>query len=177
MHDAAKSGNLEAVKQLLSMNAAVMPRTVSGELPIDFAKENGHTEIMNYLGKSFYCLHHFLVLLLCFLSTDSYKTPPANTHKDQWYHGTLQRDDAIILLKEYAKTLAANCSKDEQNQNLDNKDRESNVKSNEQVCYSSGVYLVRYSHRNNGSYVLTLLADNLPRHFQIQKSVSRLNSI
>lgn len=173
MHDAAKSGNLEAVKQLLAMNAAVMPRTVSGELPIDFAKENGHTEIINYLSNSLYFLYdNFLFLLLIFLLTDSYKTPPANTHKDQWYHGTLQRDDAIILLKEHANKLAANCSKDEQNQNLDNEDRELNIKSNEAVCYSSGVYLVRYSHRNNGSYVLTLLADNLPRHFQIQKSVS-----
>lgn len=133
------------------MNAAVMPRTTSGELPIDFARENGHTEIINYL--------------------DSYKTPPANTHKDQWYHGTLHRDDAVVLLKEFANTLAAN-SKDEQTQNLDNEDRELNVKVVEPVSYSSGVYLVRYSHRNNGSYVLTLLADNLPRHFQIQKSVS-----
>lgn len=154
LHDAAKSGNLEAVKQLLAMNAAVMPRTSSGELPIDFARENGHTEIIMYL--------------------DSYKTPPANTHKDQWYHGTLHRDDAVILLKEYADTLAANCSKGEQTQNLDNEDRELNVKVVEPVSYSSGVYLVRYSHRNNGSYVLTLLADNLPRHFQIQKSVSSL---
>lgn len=51
LHDAAFSGSFEAVKQLLELNAPHLPRTVMGLTPLRLAKDNGYTEIVNYLGK------------------------------------------------------------------------------------------------------------------------------
>lgn len=46
----AKHGNLNAVQELLFLGAPHRPRSSDGELPIDFAKEFGHTDIEKYLG-------------------------------------------------------------------------------------------------------------------------------
>jgi len=51
LHDAAQHGNFEAIKELLSHNAAHMPRSSFGEFPSDFAKEYGHKDIFEFLGK------------------------------------------------------------------------------------------------------------------------------
>lgn len=50
LHDAAHHGNFEAVKKLLAMNAPQMARSAHGELPIDFARQAGHSQIVEYLG-------------------------------------------------------------------------------------------------------------------------------
>lgn len=61
--------------------------------------------------------------------TENYKPPLPKTHKSQWYHGTLDRQEA--------ESFITNFSKD------------------------SGTFLVRYSHRNKGANVLTLLNEDL----------------
>jgi tyrosine-protein kinase len=51
LHEAAASGNLEAIKELLSCRVPHMPRSVFGELPIDLANEKGHTAVVDFLSK------------------------------------------------------------------------------------------------------------------------------
>lgn len=51
LHYAAAQGNFDAVKQLLKMGAPHLPRDSDGQLPIDYARESGDTQIINYLGK------------------------------------------------------------------------------------------------------------------------------
>lgn len=50
LHDAAKKGNFDAVKELLKFGAPHLPRSTLGELPVDFSKENGFKDIAEYLG-------------------------------------------------------------------------------------------------------------------------------
>lgn len=52
LHDAAKEGNFEAVKELLALGAPYMPRSKFGELPADYAKQAGHTIIAEFLGNA-----------------------------------------------------------------------------------------------------------------------------
>lgn len=51
LHDAARHGNLEVVKTLLELGAPHMPRSTFGELPIDYANEGNHRNIVTFLGK------------------------------------------------------------------------------------------------------------------------------
>lgn len=44
---------MQAVRELLSLGAPHMPRSTYGELPIDFAKENGHPDVAKHLGGLF----------------------------------------------------------------------------------------------------------------------------
>ena len=50
LHDAAKQGNLDAIKELLRLGAPHMPRSSDGELPQDYAKDAGHHDIVEFLG-------------------------------------------------------------------------------------------------------------------------------
>lgn len=128
LHDAARQGNLPAVRQLLALDAPLRPRSSYGELPIDFAREGAHHDVAAYL--------------------DSYKEPEPPTYMFQWYHGTLNRYESEKLLKQSA---AAQLAKDPE-------------------FSTSGVFLVRFSAKS-GDFVLTLLADEQPKHFIIQKYV------
>lgn len=51
LHYAASEGNFEAVKQLLELGAPHSPRAADGQLPVDYARDAGHTQIVEYLGK------------------------------------------------------------------------------------------------------------------------------
>ncbi|EDW79672.1 uncharacterized protein Dwil_GK17895 [Drosophila willistoni] len=129
LHDAAKYGNLEAVQELLAAQAPLLPRTSSGEFPFDLAKEAGQTAVEDYLLK--------------------YKMPSATTSKEQWYHGTLKREEAVDILKKYAKELT---------------DKDSQVD-------TSGCFLVRYSESAAAiGYVLTLLCDQTVKNFRISQA-------
>uniref|UniRef100_A0ABD2XPA8 Tyrosine-protein kinase n=1 Tax=Trichogramma kaykai TaxID=54128 RepID=A0ABD2XPA8_9HYME len=79
LHEAADKGYQEIVKILLKHNAPVNPRTVADEVPADLAKKNGHTECEQFL-----CNYD----------------RPTNEKKSSWYHGTLDRMEAIHLLNE-----------------------------------------------------------------------------
>lgn len=116
LHEAASRGHKEVVQVLLSLNAPLRPRTLANDTPADLARRNNHLECAK-------------ILL-------NYKCPSPKTQKKEWYHGTLDRSEAVALLKEYG-----------------NKD---------------GTFLVRYSDRNGGMYVLTTVHAGHPYHFQIQ---------
>ncbi|CAH0727482.1 unnamed protein product, partial [Brenthis ino] len=125
LHEAAQRGHIECIKVLLKLKAPAHPRTLAYDTPAQLAKHNGHTE--------------------CYLLLKNHKPDPPNTSKSQWYHGTLNREEAIKMLEEYCKI-----------HNLQDKT-------------SDGVFLVRYSERNTGAYVLTMLSENIPYNFIIRK--------
>ncbi|XP_043643754.1 tyrosine-protein kinase Shark [Drosophila teissieri] len=129
LHEAAKHGNLEAVQELLLAEAPPLPRTSSGEFPFDLAKEAGQTAVEEFLL--------------------NYKLPPANTTREQWYHGTLTRDEAVAILQKHAKKLLA---------------KQPDVD-------TSGCFLVRYSESPAASgLVLTLLSDQVVKNFRISQA-------
>ncbi|XP_016928649.2 tyrosine-protein kinase Shark [Drosophila suzukii] len=129
LHEAAKHGNLEAVQELLLAEAPPLPRTSSGEFPFDLAKEAGQTAVEEFLL--------------------NYKLPPANTTREQWYHGTLTRDEAVAILQKHARELLAK----------------------EPGIDTSGCFLVRYSESPAASgLVLTLLSDQVVKNFRISQA-------
>nr|CAD7408405.1 unnamed protein product [Timema poppensis] len=81
LHEAASLGLKEVVHVLLSLNAPVNPRTSSNETPADLAQQNGHLDCAHILR--------------------NYMCPAPKTHKNDWYHGTLGRNEALCLLKEH----------------------------------------------------------------------------
>ncbi|XP_077287655.1 SH2 ankyrin repeat kinase isoform X2 [Arctopsyche grandis] len=128
LHEAAQYGHIDCVKALLDMNAPANPRTVENETPLTIAKQNGHTECYNMLK--------------------NYSPPTPKTYKSQWYHGTLNREEAVNILNDYCKTH----------------------------CLSStdGTFLVRYSDRNGTAYVLTMLCERVPYHFIVRNENNKL---
>ncbi|XP_041975466.1 tyrosine-protein kinase Shark [Aricia agestis] len=125
LHDAAQRGHIECIKVLLKLKAPAHPRTLSQDTPAQLAKHNGHTD--------------------CYHMLKNHKPGPPNTSKSLWYHGTLNREEAVKTLEEYCK------------------------QNNIQDKASDGVYLVRYSERNTGAYVLTMRSENTPYNFIIRK--------
>ncbi|CAK1602261.1 unnamed protein product [Parnassius mnemosyne] len=125
LHDAAQRGHIECIKVLLKLNAPSHPRTLAQDTPADLAKHYGHTE--------------------CYQLLKSHTPDPPKTNKCQWYHGTLNREEAVKTLEEYCK-----------HHSLQDK-------------ASDGVFLVRYSERHTNAYVLTMLSENTPYNFIIRK--------
>lgn len=146
LHDAAKYGNLDAIKEILEANAPHMPRTSSGEFPIDFARENYHNKVVEFL--------------------ENYVPNPPTTHRGKWCHGTLSRDEANFILKDFARSLQFKNNK--QVSNSEDNPTDDNKINNNETDTTSGVFLIRYSDRNGGNFVLTLLHDDTTKHFIIQ---------
>ncbi|XP_036330066.1 tyrosine-protein kinase Shark isoform X1 [Rhagoletis pomonella] len=148
LHDASKNGNLEAVKELLDAHAPLLPRTTSGEFPIDLAREAGQDEVVKFLSE--------------------YKLPAAKTKKNLWYHGTLTRGEAIKTLNTYAERMPALLKEFDFNDHTicDRHSHES------KPIDSSGCFLVRYSDRSG--FVLTLLFQGLVKNFKISQSSNYL---
>lgn len=53
LHEAASRGHKDAVKELLSLNAPVNPRTKSNNLPSELARAGGHNDCADILGMTF----------------------------------------------------------------------------------------------------------------------------
>lgn len=148
LHDAANYGNLDVVKKLLSLNAPHMARTSFGELPIDFAREAGHEQIVDFL--------------------ENYIPSAATTKLNLWLHGTLDRSEASLKLRQFAKKMHERHRKTEQ---LTDDDK-ANANEDEASDEVTGIFLVRYSKKEN-SNVLTLLDNDNLRNFIIREYVSR----
>lgn len=73
-------------------------------------------------------------------NAENYRSPIPKTHRSQWFHGTLDRQEAERTIKNYSD--------------------------------KNGTFLVRYSDRNKGQVVLTLLNESLFYHYIICKSVN-----
>lgn len=103
-----------------------MPRTNYGQFPIDFAKENGHTEVVNYFEKY---------------------VPKKNTFRNKWDHGTCGRDEALQQILEKQQEIFQRMRQEnpEMDMNGDNRYENSTRDKNE---LTSGIYLVRVSERN-----------------------------
>lgn len=119
MHDAARHGNMGAVKLLIEARAPPLPRACDGQFPIDFAREFDHKEVAEYL--------------------QGYKPPEPKTSKHQWYHGTGDRAFAENLLNEYAKMLKV----------CDPSNSPDHPTGEPPEDLTTGLYLVRHSKGNN----------------------------
>ncbi|XP_046384300.1 tyrosine-protein kinase Shark isoform X2 [Ischnura elegans] len=75
----------------------------------------------------------------------NYKPPAAKSSRKEWYHGSIIRNQAVEILQESEKELG------------------------EDVDDMVGIFLVRWSDRKGGGYVLTMLHAGKPYHFQIRK--------
>lgn len=53
LHDAARNGNIDAVRQLLELGAPHQPRSSFGFTPARFAREAEHIELADFLGLYF----------------------------------------------------------------------------------------------------------------------------
>ncbi|XP_066603271.1 tyrosine-protein kinase Shark [Prorops nasuta] len=78
LHEAASRGHKNVIQVLLSANAPVNPRTINDIIPAELAEKNGHLECAKLLY--------------------NYQVPAAKENRSNWYHGTLDRAEAIELL-------------------------------------------------------------------------------
>ncbi|XP_039294845.1 tyrosine-protein kinase Shark [Nilaparvata lugens] len=78
LHEAASRGYTEVVKTLISLCAPLRPRTTDKETPACLAERNGYLDCAKIL--------------------DNFVCPEPKTSKCDWYHGTLDRAEAIALL-------------------------------------------------------------------------------
>uniref|UniRef100_A0A1B6K422 SH2 domain-containing protein n=2 Tax=Homalodisca liturata TaxID=320908 RepID=A0A1B6K422_9HEMI len=83
LHEAASRGHKEVVQALLSMKAPLLPRTAANQTPYDLALQNGFESLAQLLS--------------------SHKLPEPTTNKSEWYHGTLDRNEATSVLKTAGK--------------------------------------------------------------------------
>ncbi|KAL1122185.1 hypothetical protein AAG570_003590 [Ranatra chinensis] len=79
LHEAASRGHIDIVEYLLSMNAPCRPRTSNNETPEQLAESNGHFQ--------------------CAYILKSYIGPQPRSHREDWYHGTLDRNEAVTVVK------------------------------------------------------------------------------
>ncbi|KAM3967419.1 SH2 ankyrin repeat kinase [Aphomia sociella] len=122
MHDAAQKGHIKCIEVLLKYKAPAHPRTIAQDTPAKLAKHHGHMD--------------------CYELLNNHKPEPPKTSKSQWYHGTLNRDEAVQALQQHAAAATGP---------------------------TDGSFLVRYSERHTGAYVLTMLSEKTPYNFIIRK--------
>uniref|UniRef100_A0A4Y0BFA5 Tyrosine-protein kinase n=1 Tax=Anopheles funestus TaxID=62324 RepID=A0A4Y0BFA5_ANOFN len=147
LHEAAENGNMDAIQELMRHRVPHRPRTNLGEMPSDLARHRGHYQVVEFLN--------------------AYEPSRPQTHRDLWYHGTLERISAVDYLKDFAAKLLPNLAHRQREQERDN-NKENNECLDGLEQSTSGTYLVRYSAKQNVD-VLTMLYDNEPKHFIIQR--------
>lgn len=122
LHEAAHCGHVDVVRVLLSLNAPANPRNSEGQVPSELARAAGHDD--------------------CAIMLEEYQCPTPKTHRGLWYHGTLDRQEAEQLIRDY-----------------------------DSQGVGTGTFLVRFSDRRNatgGNNVLTLYADCATYHYIIR---------
>lgn len=78
LHEAASRGHMEVVQELLALNAPANPRSNDEETPAQLAAKNGHSACEKLLRE--------------------YVPPPARSRMSEWYHGYMERHEAVSLL-------------------------------------------------------------------------------
>ncbi|XP_018576100.1 tyrosine-protein kinase shark isoform X2 [Anoplophora glabripennis] len=79
LHEAASRGHKEVINELLSLNAPVRPRNKDNQTPAQLARLKNHIECAEIL--------------------ENYKSPTTKTKRTEWYHGTLDRQEAESIIK------------------------------------------------------------------------------
>ncbi|XP_065333958.1 tyrosine-protein kinase Shark [Cloeon dipterum] len=79
LHDAASRGNAAVVSELLALNAPSRPRSNDGQTPAEVAAANGHKRCESLLHE--------------------YQAPPARTQSSDWFHGHMERHEAVSILQ------------------------------------------------------------------------------
>ncbi|XP_057672099.1 tyrosine-protein kinase Shark [Diorhabda carinulata] len=79
LHEAASRGHKEVVMELLSLNAPSRPRNKNNMTPEQLALMNNHFDCADILK--------------------NYKYSPKRTDRSEWYHGTLDRQEAEMIIK------------------------------------------------------------------------------
>ncbi|XP_066258920.1 tyrosine-protein kinase Shark [Euwallacea similis] len=74
LHVAASEGHLEVVKMLLAFHAPIKPRTKKNLVPAQLARKKGHNNCASFL--------------------DNYECPSPTISRNDFYHGTLDRNEA-----------------------------------------------------------------------------------
>ncbi|CAH1960669.1 unnamed protein product [Acanthoscelides obtectus] len=82
LHEAAERGYIEIVTELISVGAPIRPRNKDDATPGQLARMNGYIE--------------------CAEIIEQYKHKVTRTEKSKWYHGTLGRQEAETMIKEYS---------------------------------------------------------------------------
>lgn len=96
LHDAASRGHSEVVQVLLSLNVPVHPRTPNGETPLMLAQPFPEcVKILRRLTKK------YPWSFLFYIFSEQYQTMEPVLKKSDWYHGTLDRREAVELLSEH----------------------------------------------------------------------------
>uniref|UniRef100_A0A182N2M8 SH2 domain-containing protein n=1 Tax=Anopheles dirus TaxID=7168 RepID=A0A182N2M8_9DIPT len=145
LHEAAENGNLDAIQELLRHRVPHRPRTNYGEMPADLARQRGHYQVVEFLN--------------------AYEPLRPQTYRDLWYHGTLERTNAVDCLKEAA---AKRRKQLQHGSNKENSECAATDQAGHDQFGGSGTYLVRYSAKQNVD-VLTMLYESEPKHFIIQR--------
>lgn len=100
-------------------------------------------------------------------AADNYIPPAATTYTSEWDHGTLDRSESKEILHKYADNMLEAKRGDPNSVELPQSD---NPDDPDKVSETSGVFLVRYSKKEN-SLVLTLLDNKQLKNFIIRKYV------
>nr|CAI5828820.1 unnamed protein product [Callosobruchus analis] len=82
LHEAAERGHIDIVKELISLSAPTRPRNKDDATPAQLARMNNHIECAEIL--------------------ENYKHRVTRAEKTKWYQGTLGRQEAETMIKEYA---------------------------------------------------------------------------
>lgn len=122
LHDAASRGHSEVVQVLLTLNTPAHPRTPKGETPLMLAQSYpdcakilrkvyllffryritsvrwplSSLEALSVLQLKINLLQHFYLLI-----AEDYRTVEPTLRRESWYHGTLDRREAVELLREH----------------------------------------------------------------------------
>lgn len=91
----------------------------------------------------------------CIRITETYIPPPPKTKKEDWFHGTLSREEAAAKLRAEVNRLESG----------------SGLVDNTISPYDTGVYLARISDKNQQikKHVISLLEQNNVKNFQIEE--------
>lgn len=87
--------------------------------------------------------------------SETYIPPPPKTKKEDWFHGTLSREEAAAKLRAEVNRLESG----------------SGILDNTISPYDTGVYLARISDKNQQikKHVISLLEQNNVKNFQIEE--------